>query len=486
MKSIFTLFILSTSFFLSNAQNVGIGTSAPTAKLHVADSSVVFTATGIVPASAGNPPVSGAGRRLMWYADKAAFRAGYDPGDSWLKTSVGNYSFASGYGTVASGDFAAAVGLNTRAVGMASLAIGSNSQANAETSTALGAISFANGQSSTAIGFGNLAHGNFSTSIGYNNVAKALGSVTLGMYNDAYDNPNPADTAGSDRIFQIGNGYYDANIDDEVRRNAITVLRNGNTGIGTTTPASSAALEVSSTSKGFLPPRMTAAQRTAIAAPAEGLLVYQTDGVSGYYYIKSGTWTALTDAPAYPTLSVCGQQWMDKNLDVTSYRNGDPIPYVPNMAQWATLTTGAWCYFNNNPNHSPAHWGKLYNWHAVNDPRGLAPAGWHIATGADWQSLINCLGDLAASGPAMKVTGALEWGNGNGASTNSSGFSALPAGSRQSNGTFPFVGPSTYFWRAEQHSATNGFAFSLTNLSTALGVVSVDKNYAFSVRCVKD
>lgn len=71
--------------------------------------------------------------------------------------------------------------------------------------------------------------------------------------------------------------------------------------------------------------------------------------------------------------------WADKNLDVTRYRNGDLIPEVKNPEEWINLTTGAWCYYNNDPKNG-AVYGKLYNWYAVNDPRGLAPEGYHIPT----------------------------------------------------------------------------------------------------------
>src|ERR1035437_9378616 len=83
-----------------------------------------------------------------------------------------------------------------------------------------------------------------------------------------------------------------------------------------------------------------------------------------------------TNSPT-PPVSTCSQIWMLKNLEVTTYRNGDPIPQVTNRGAWDRLSTGAWCYYNNDPAMG-AIYGKLYNWYAVNDPRGLAPAGWHI------------------------------------------------------------------------------------------------------------
>ncbi|RYY08664.1 MAG: hypothetical protein EOO04_39670, partial [Chitinophagaceae bacterium] len=83
---------------------------------------------------------------------------------------------------------------------------------------------------------------------------------------------------------------------------------------------------------------------------------------------------------------ICDQVWTVKNLDVTTYRNGDPIPQVTDPNAWATARTGAWCYYDNDPSNG-AIYGKLYNWYAVNDARGLAPAGWHVPSDAEWNTL---------------------------------------------------------------------------------------------------
>jgi len=277
MKRLLLIAGLALQVIFVNAQNVGIGTITPLARLHVADSSVVFSATGLVLPTPGNPPISGTGRRMMWYADKAAFRVGYASGTVWDKPNVGNYSFAAGYASNASGDHAAAIGLNNNALGMGSMAFGINNIANTDYSTAIGGISFANGFASTALGYQATANGRYSSAFGYNNISKALGGTVVGMFNDFTDTPDPNDTSSLDRIFQIGNGYYDAIIDDEVRRNAVTVLRSGKVGIGTTIPAASAILDVSSTTQGFLPPRMTIAQRNGITSPVAGLQIWCID-----------------------------------------------------------------------------------------------------------------------------------------------------------------------------------------------------------------
>ncbi|MES2777779.1 MAG: hypothetical protein V4722_26605 [Bacteroidota bacterium] len=283
LKTIMLLCFLYSGTF-ARSQNVGIGITTPRARLHVADSSVVFSAAGLALANPGNPPVSGAGRRMMWYADKGAFRVGYTGGDSWDQIQVGKYSFASGYNNVASGEHSIAMGLNNNSTGLGSVALGINAFANTDYSVAIGSVCFATGFSSTVLGTQVTASGRFASALGYNNVSKALGGTVVGMFNDFSDTPNPNDTASTDRIFQVGNGYYDETIDDEVRKNAITVLRNGNTGIGTATPAPSALVDISSTTKGFLPPRMNTSQRNAIVSPGIGLTIYNTStkGVEVY------------------------------------------------------------------------------------------------------------------------------------------------------------------------------------------------------------
>ena len=179
-----------------------------------------------------------------------------------------------------------------------------------------------------------------------------------------------------------------------------------------------------------------------------------------------------------PTIVIGTQQWSRLNLDVVTYRNGDIIPQVTDEATWNSLTTGAWCYYNNDPANG-ARYGKLYNWYAVNDPRGLAPTGWHIPTNAEWGVLIDKLnsypGDLDKK---LKAVGA-DWQS-NTAATNESGFTGLPGGTR-SLGSFSRLGQIGMWWS----SGTCQYAYMQYN-SSSLSRSGSNSEFGISVRCVRD
>jgi uncharacterized protein (TIGR02145 family) len=189
------------------------------------------------------------------------------------------------------------------------------------------------------------------------------------------------------------------------------------------------------------------------------------------------------------TVNICGQTWMKKNLDVTTYRNGDPIPQIQNLSQWATATTGAWCYYNNDPALG-AIYGKLYNWYAVNDPRGLAPLGWHIPMNAEWQTLVNCLGGDVVAGGKMKETGTSLWSSPNNSATNSSGFCAIPGGQLSTNGSggvmFSLINNSTMWWSTTQNNSTTTWCRYINSSMGIVGNGYTEKYMGNYIRCVKN
>ncbi|HXW01086.1 MAG TPA: tail fiber domain-containing protein, partial [Anaerolineae bacterium] len=186
---VFAVFV----FQILHAQRVGIGTTNPLARLHVADSSVAFTATGDVPSSpAVLPPVSGAGRRMMWFPDRAAFRAGYVDDGSWDRDNIGKYSFATGYRTKA---------------GFASIAGGYITVATGGLATAFGYLATASGEYAVAMGVNVIASGQHSVAMGRAVWANGKGSFYLGD-----SDPHNAGLAGSstpnEMAMRFNGGYW--------------------------------------------------------------------------------------------------------------------------------------------------------------------------------------------------------------------------------------------------------------------------------------
>jgi uncharacterized protein (TIGR02145 family) len=258
-------------------------------------------------------------------------------------------------------------------------------------------------------------------------------------------------------------------------------------------------LDISSTTKGLLIPRMTQAQRTAITTPAAGLLVYQTDNTAGYYYYTGASWVSIEgagpgaiststcidyDGNAYPTFQIGAQVWMSENLRVTHYRNGDAIPNVTDNTAWAALTTGAYCWYDNNQGTN-AKYGALYNWYAVDDSRGLCPAGWHEPTDAEWTTLTTYLGGESVAGGKMKSASAL-WGSPNTDATNSSGYKGLPGGHRVISGGFNSVGYYGVWWTSTEGGGDDAWYRYLHYSDPGVNRDYDYKESGFSVRCLRN
>lgn len=261
-----------------------------------------------------------------------------------------------------------------------------------------------------------------------------------------------------------------------------------------TPPDGSAMLDVQSTSKGLLPPRMTVSQRTQIGSPTAGLLVYQTDATSGYYFYNGTGWILLggsegtggqmidVDGNVYPTVRIGGQEWMAENLRVTHYRNGNTIPNVTDNSAWSELTTGAYCWYENDQS-TYAKYGALYNWYAVNDNRNLCPVGWHVPSDAEWTTLTTYLGGISVAGGKMKA--AILWDSPNAGATNSSGFSGLPGGSRDEWGCYG-IGSSGAWWTSTEYDGYLAWLRTLGYISQEVHRYEGYKMVGNSVRCLRD
>lgn len=211
---------------------------------------------------------------------------------------------------------------------------------------------------------------------------------------------------------------------------------------------------------------------------------YATNSISTAYGTDISFTTANTPPPP-STVTICSQVWMTKNLDVTVYRNGDPIPQVTDPVQWKNLTTGAWTYVNGDPSTN-ATYGKMYNWYAVNDPRGLAPAGWHIPSNGEYATLANCVGGIYAAGGPLKTMGTSDWMSPNTGASNSSGFSALPGGMRTNQGIYINFGTIGSLWTSTQAAANTGLAYNIFYSSVNTSFTADDKIAGLPVRLVKD
>ncbi|MCX6152803.1 MAG: IPT/TIG domain-containing protein [Candidatus Kapabacteria bacterium] len=185
------------------------------------------------------------------------------------------------------------------------------------------------------------------------------------------------------------------------------------------------------------------------------------------------------------TVMIGSQEWMIKNLNVTTYRNGDAIPEVTDGTSWQSLSTGARCSYNNDGSND-AVYGKLYNWFAVNDSRGLAPTGWHIATNAEWASLVSTEGGNSVAGGPLKETGTTHWSGPNTGATNESGFTGLPGGYRLGSGTFQRLNELGLHWTTSTYDASNAYEYHFYYNNTTCTQGYQYNGMGLSVRCVKD
>ena len=211
---------------------------------------------------------------------------------------------------------------------------------------------------------------------------------------------------------------------------------------------------------------------------------------SGIIFNPNLTYGTLTDIDGnvYKTIKIGTQTWMAENLKTTKYRNGDPITNVTDNASWAALSTGAYCWYNNDKTTYKATYGALYNWYVVKDSRNIAPTGWHVPSDTEWTALTTYLGGESVAGDKLKEVGVTHWQSPNIGATNESGFTALPSGGRKDfAGTFYALGDIGFWWSSSTKVNDIDGAGSpfLGNTSSIFSGYS-RKQYGFSVRCIKD
>jgi uncharacterized protein (TIGR02145 family) len=208
------------------------------------------------------------------------------------------------------------------------------------------------------------------------------------------------------------------------------------------------------------------------------------------------------DGNLYHIVTIGTQTWMVENLKTTKYRNGDPISNVTDDSEWRSLSTGAYCDYDNKPDNS-AFYGKLYNWYAVDDSRNITPAGWHVPTDGDWTILENYLiangynydGSKDGNKIAKALASTTNWASSTGGGTigndltknNSTGFTALPGGNRSSgSGGFYSIGRFGYWWSSTEiggyYACYRNLYYTYSDLHRSFDT----KATGLSVRLVRD
>ncbi|MDB5228322.1 MAG: hypothetical protein JWN78_2515 [Bacteroidota bacterium] len=189
------------------------------------------------------------------------------------------------------------------------------------------------------------------------------------------------------------------------------------------------------------------------------------------------------DGNIYHAVTIGTQTWLVENLKTSRYNDGGTITTDLDSISWGNTFFGAYAYYNNDPSTN-ATYGKLYNWDAVYTGK-LAPKGWHVPSFDEMTTLTDYLGGNFGSGGAMKETGTLHWQTPNTGATNVSGFTALPGGERDLDGSYSGFGTNNYYWTTRGLPGA-GWALSLDYSTANTSLNYYYDNYGFSIRCLKN
>jgi len=438
-----------------------------------------------------------------------------------------------GYDNTASGDEA----LNKNTLGIGNTAIGvwalyENTTGNNNTAVGKGAdVASGNLTNATAIGANATVSQDSSLILG-NAVKVGIGTSAPSALLDVNGNIQLSDSTiyfrnGTDE--NHGLGWYGAskefagqNIDGPVlfgfsggalgsdqfgtHNVAVRWKADGKVGIGTSSPNSSAQLEVNSTTKGFLPPRMSTTQMNAISSPTAGLMIYNTT-VNSIWCYNGSSWknmfsndgescgTISYDGQTYQTVIIGTQCWMAENLNI-----GTRIDGSGNQSNNNTIEK--YCYDNSTSNCDT--YGGLYQWDEMmqyvttEGVQGICPTGWHLPSDEEWKTMEMHLGMSQAQadgtgwrgtdeGGKLKETGTTHWVSPNTGATNTSGFTALPGGYRDTTGNFSDLGNYGYWWSATASGSTVAWHRNLFyHFDEVYRTIYDDKENGFSVRCLRD
>jgi uncharacterized protein (TIGR02145 family) len=187
----------------------------------------------------------------------------------------------------------------------------------------------------------------------------------------------------------------------------------------------------------------------------------------------------------YKTVRIGEQTWMAENLKTSEFSDGTSIPVVSDTTAWSALDTPGLCWYNNKGDSIWEIYGGLYNFYAVASGK-LCPAGWHIPSDEDIQTLMNFLGDTLTGGGSLKEEGTAHWKPPNTGAVNNTGFTALPAGIRYFEGSYSSLSWFTSFWSSAEYDSSKGWYLSLYYSDAAARLNKASKKDGFSVRCIKN
>jgi len=191
------------------------------------------------------------------------------------------------------------------------------------------------------------------------------------------------------------------------------------------------------------------------------------------------------DGNVYAGITIGSQVWMATELKTTKFRDGSAIPAVTDNVAWGNLTTPGMCDYGNTAANA-ATYGKLYNWYAVADPRGLCPEGWHVPAQVEWISMLDAIGGIYEAGGKMKEVGTTHWSSPNSYATNESGFTSLGGGYRNYQGVFKDLSYNVGYWSSTPSNSGYAMYIGLWFMNKDVDNYALDKKSGINVRCIQD
>jgi len=193
------------------------------------------------------------------------------------------------------------------------------------------------------------------------------------------------------------------------------------------------------------------------------------------------------DGNVYKTITIGTQVWMAENLKTNKYLDGDLIETTtPVTLDIENDTIPKYQWANGGNENNVATYGRLYTWYTVSDNRNICPTGWHVPSDAEWTTLTTYLGGEKVAGGKLKEAGTTHWTTPNTGATNESGFTALPSGYRDYNGSFALVTKDGYWWSSTESSIYLAYYRSMYNNTNFVSRNDTDKQSGYSVRCLRD